>query len=113
VTAPNSALVKNLTEVEKLLQTRNYEEAEARLKAMQPDYPGEPRLFFTMAQTASLWARDTTDDDLQTQRTEPRPGQLSSGGGRGNAGNRQSPAVTARMKRWAAFSRSSIIRTRQ
>ncbi len=68
VTAPNSALVKNLTEVEKLLQTRNYEEAEARLKAMQPEYPGEPRLFFTMAQTASLWARDTTDDDLQTQR---------------------------------------------
>jgi hypothetical protein len=68
VTAPSSALVKDLTEVEKLLQTRNYEEAEARLKAMQPDYPGEPRLFFTMAQTASLWARDTTDDDLQTQR---------------------------------------------
>jgi hypothetical protein len=68
VTAPSSALVKDLTAVEKLLQTRNYEEAEARLKAMQPDYPGEPRLFFTMAQTASLWARDTTDDDLQTQR---------------------------------------------
>jgi len=68
VTAPSSALVKDLNAVEKLLQTRNYEEAEARLKAMQPDYPGEPRLFFTMAQTASLWARDTTDDDLQTQR---------------------------------------------
>ncbi len=68
VTASSSALVKDLTAVEKLLQTRNYEEAEARLKAMQPDYPGEPRLFFTMAQTASLWARDTTDDDLQTQR---------------------------------------------
>ncbi len=63
-----SALVKSLTEVEKLLQTRNYEEAETRLKAMLQEYPGEPRLFFTLAQTASLWARDTTDDDLQTQR---------------------------------------------
>jgi len=66
--SPNSALVKSLTEVEKLLQTRNYEAAETRLKALLLEYPGEPRLFFTMAQTASLWARDTTDDELQTQR---------------------------------------------
>jgi len=67
-TSTSSALVKSLTEVEKLLQTRNYDEAETRLKAMLQEYPGEPRLFFTMAQTASLWARDTTDDDLQSQR---------------------------------------------
>jgi hypothetical protein len=64
----NLALVKGLTEVEKLLQTRNYEAAEARLKTFLQDYPGDPRLFFTLAQTASLWARDTTDDELQTQR---------------------------------------------
>src|SRR5882672_9294320 len=67
-TSGNSALVKSLTEVEKLLQTRNYEAAEIRLKALVQEYPGEPRLFFTMAQTASLWARDTTDDELQAQR---------------------------------------------
>lgn len=66
--SPNSALVKSLTEVEKLWQTRNFEAAETRLKALLLEYPGEPRLFFTMAQTASLWARDTTDDELQTQR---------------------------------------------
>jgi tetratricopeptide (TPR) repeat protein len=66
--SPNSALVKSLSEVEKLLQTRNYEAAETRLKALVQEYPREPRLFFTMAQTASLWARDTTDDELQTQR---------------------------------------------
>lgn len=64
----NSALVKSLSEVEKLWQTRNYEAAETRLKGLMQEYPREPRLFFTMAQTASLWARDTTDDDLQTQR---------------------------------------------
>lgn len=64
----NSALVKSLAEVEKLWQTRNYDQAETRLKALMQEYPREPRLFFTMAQTASLWARDTTDDELQTQR---------------------------------------------
>lgn len=64
----NAALLKSLTEIEKLLQTRNYEEAETRLKALVLEHPAEPRLFFTMAQTASLWARDTTDDELQTQR---------------------------------------------
>ena len=54
--------------MEKLLQTRNYEAAEMRLKALLQDYPGDARLLFTLGQTASLWARDTTDDDLQTQR---------------------------------------------
>ena len=67
-TSGPSALVKSLTEVEKLLQTRNYEEAETRLKAMLQEYPGEPRLFYNLALTASLWARETTDDQLQTQR---------------------------------------------
>jgi hypothetical protein len=64
----SSALVKSLTEVEKLLQTRNYEEAETRLKLLLREYAGDARLFFTLGQTNSLWARDTTDDDLQTQR---------------------------------------------
>lgn len=67
-TSRASALVKSLTEVEKLLQTRNYEAAETRLKALLQDHPGDPRLFFALGQTSSLWARDTTDDDLQTQR---------------------------------------------
>jgi len=64
----NTALLNKLTEVEKLLQTRNYEQAETTLKAMLLDYPGDVRLLFTLGQTASLWARDTTDDDLQAQR---------------------------------------------
>jgi hypothetical protein len=67
-TSLGSALVKSLTEVEKLLQTRNYEAAETRLKALLQEHPGDPRLFFALGQTSSLWARDTTDDDLQTQR---------------------------------------------
>ena len=66
--ARNSALVNKLTEVEKLVQTRNYEQAENALKALLLEYPGDPRLLYTMGKTTSLWARDTTDDDLQTQR---------------------------------------------
>lgn len=66
--ARSSALVKGLSQVEKLLELRNYEEAEKSLKALLQEYPGDARLFFTLGQTSSLWARDTTDDELQTQR---------------------------------------------
>jgi tetratricopeptide (TPR) repeat protein len=64
----DAALIGKLEEVEKLLQTRNYEEAENRLKALLLEYPRNARLLFDLGQTASLWARDTTDDDLQVQR---------------------------------------------
>jgi tetratricopeptide (TPR) repeat protein len=64
----SSSLIRSLTEVEKLLQTKNYEEAETRLKALLQENPGNVRLLFTLGQTAALWARDTTDDDLQTER---------------------------------------------
>ena len=64
----NSPLIKKLSEVEKLRQIGNYEQAETELKALLLEYPGNPRLLFNLGQTAALWARDTTDDDLQTQR---------------------------------------------
>ena len=66
--APSMALVKGLGEVEKLRQLKNYEEAEARLKSLLQEFPGDARILFTMGQTASLWARDTTDDELQSER---------------------------------------------
>lgn len=64
----NTALLNKLGDVEKLLQTRNYDQAESVLKSLLLEYPGDPRLLFTLGQTASLWARDTTDDDQQAQR---------------------------------------------
>jgi tetratricopeptide (TPR) repeat protein len=64
----NPALIKGLSEVEQLRQSKNYEAAEARLKLLQQEFPGDARVLFTMGQTASLWARDSTDDDLQSQR---------------------------------------------
>ena len=63
-----SRLVKSLGEVEKLLQLRKYDEAEARLKSLLQDFPGDARILFTLGQTASLSARDTTDDDQQSER---------------------------------------------
>jgi hypothetical protein len=64
----SAALTRSLKEVETLLQTKNYAAAETKLKALLQDHPGDARLLFTLGQTASLWARDTTDDDLQEQR---------------------------------------------
>jgi hypothetical protein len=32
------------------------------------EYPGDARLLFTLGQTSSLWARDTTDDAQQSDR---------------------------------------------
>jgi hypothetical protein len=64
----NSELIAQFGEVEKLLQTRNYEAAESRLKELLLSHPGDPRLLFTLGQTASLWARDSTDDEVQAQR---------------------------------------------
>lgn len=66
--ARSAALRRSLKEVETLLQTRNYPAAETKLKALLTENPGDARLLFAMGQTASLWARDTTDDDLQEQR---------------------------------------------
>lgn len=67
-TGRTGALTGSLKEVETLLQTRNYPAAETKLKALLTEHPGDARLLFTLGQTASLWARDTTDDDLQEQR---------------------------------------------
>ncbi|HEX6189604.1 MAG TPA: hypothetical protein VFZ40_16110 [Pyrinomonadaceae bacterium] len=66
--ARTAALTRSLKEVETLLQTRSYPAAEARLKALLTEHPGDARLLFALGQTSSLWARDTTDDDLQEQR---------------------------------------------
>ena len=67
-TTRTTALTRSLKEVETLLQTRNYSGAETKLKALLTEHPGDARLLFAMGQTASLWARDTTDDELQEQR---------------------------------------------
>jgi hypothetical protein len=63
-----SALVKSLIEVEEMLRLKSYTEAEARLRALLQEFPGEPRIFFALGQAASLSARDVTDEDVQSER---------------------------------------------
>jgi hypothetical protein len=76
---PNSprdaALVRELSAVEDTLRTKNYAEAEVRLKGMLQNYPGEPRIFFALGQTASLAAMDATDDTIQAERLNRALGQ--------------------------------------
>ena len=63
-----AGLVKDLAAVEDTLRLKDYNNAEARLKVMLKDYPREPRVFYALAQTASLAASDATDEQVQSER---------------------------------------------
>lgn len=64
----DTALVKELSSVEDTLRLKDYNSAETRLKDLLKSYPGEPRIFFALAQTASLAASDATDEQVQADR---------------------------------------------
>ena len=66
--AKAAGLVKNLSEIEGILRLKDYVNAESRLKDLLKEYPREPRIFFALAQTASLAATDATDEDVQATR---------------------------------------------
>jgi len=61
-------LVKQLGEIEQILQAKNCLVAEARLKDLLKDYSREPRVFFALGQTSSVAAADATDEEVQAQR---------------------------------------------
>lgn len=63
-----SLLVKRLSEIEDILRLKDYPNAETRLKELMADYPREPRIFFALAQTASLAAAGATDENVQAER---------------------------------------------
>lgn len=64
----SSALTKKLADIEQVLRLKDYPEAEARLKELMKEYSREPRIFFALAQTASLGAADATDEAVQSER---------------------------------------------
>jgi hypothetical protein len=66
--ARTASLVKELAAIEDTLRLKDYSNAESRLKGMLRDYPREPRIFFALAQTASLAASDATDEQVQSER---------------------------------------------
>ena len=63
-----SALLKGLSDIEQVLRQKDYVNAETRLKELMKEYSREPRIFFALAQTASLAAADATDEDVQAER---------------------------------------------
>jgi hypothetical protein len=63
-----AVLVKKLAEIEQILRLKDYNTAEAQLKDLLKDYSREPRIFFALAQTASIAAADATDEDVQAER---------------------------------------------
>lgn len=67
-TAKDAALVKKLAEIEQTLRLKDYNNAESRLKDLLKEYSREPRIFFALAQTASLAAADAIDEDVQAER---------------------------------------------
>ena len=67
-TARNAVLVKKLSEIEQTLRLKDYNNAETRLKDLLKDYSREPRIFFALAQTASLAAADAIDEEVQGER---------------------------------------------
>lgn len=69
-TAKMAALVKALSEIEQTLRQKDYNGAESRLRELIRDYPREPRIFFALAQTASVAAADATDETVQAKRLD-------------------------------------------
>jgi GNAT superfamily N-acetyltransferase len=67
-TAKGAALVKALSEIEQILRQKDYNDAEVRLRELIKEYPREPRVFFAIAQTASIAASDATDEEVQSKR---------------------------------------------
>ena len=63
-----AALVRDLAAIEDTLRNKDYNDAETRLREMLKEYPGEPRIFFALGQTASLAATDATDESVRDER---------------------------------------------
>ncbi|HEV8430715.1 MAG TPA: hypothetical protein VGQ41_22630 [Pyrinomonadaceae bacterium] len=74
-TSKEAALVRDLSAVEDTLRNKDYNDAEARLREMLKDFPREPRIFFALAQTASLAASDAVDEHVRDERLNRALGQ--------------------------------------
>ncbi len=70
-----SALVRDLASIEDTLRSKDYNDAESRLREMLKEYPREPRIFFALGRTASLAAMDATDEQVQAERLNRALGQ--------------------------------------
>jgi hypothetical protein len=63
-----SALNQSIAEINELLRQKKYTEAEPRLRALMSEHAREPRIFFALAQAASISATDAFDDATRDER---------------------------------------------
>ncbi|HEV2881389.1 MAG TPA: tetratricopeptide repeat protein [Pyrinomonadaceae bacterium] len=63
-----AALDKSIAEINQLLRAKNYTEAETRLRALMSENGGEPRIFFALAQAASISASDAFVESVRDER---------------------------------------------
>ena len=64
-TTASSLVTTRLLEIENTIKAKDYAKAGADLKTLLTQYPGEPRIYYTMGRLAGLSAVDVTDPDLQ------------------------------------------------
>lgn len=67
-TNTNLELPKKLIEIDGLIKAKNYPEADAELKKLLEENPGEPRIFYTLGRVASASADGTFDEGLLNER---------------------------------------------
>jgi hypothetical protein len=63
-----AALNKSIADINELLRAKNYTEAETRLRALMAESGGEPRIFFALAQAASISASDAFVESVRDER---------------------------------------------
>ncbi|HEV2800224.1 MAG TPA: hypothetical protein VGW12_06995 [Pyrinomonadaceae bacterium] len=63
-----AALDRSIAEINQLLRAKNYTEAETRLRALLAEQGGEPRIFFALAQAASISASDAFVESVRDER---------------------------------------------
>jgi hypothetical protein len=66
--ARRAQLIRQLDEVSRMLQARQYPAAETLLLALMQEYQREPRVFFALGQTFSVGASDAVDEAVRDER---------------------------------------------
>ncbi|HEX8131015.1 MAG TPA: hypothetical protein VF527_18075 [Pyrinomonadaceae bacterium] len=66
--ARRAALDRSIADINQLLRAKNYTEAETRLRALMAEHGGEARIFFALAQAASISASDAFVESVRDER---------------------------------------------
>lgn len=64
-TMASNPVTARLLEIQKTIDAKNYVKAGVELKGLLEQYPGEPRIYYTIGRVAGLSATDIKDPDLQ------------------------------------------------